>query len=171
MRPVRTTAATFAFLLLLVPSVAQAQPRFMGGVGLSSPLGDFGSVAGVGWNANAGIQLAIPSIPIALRADGAYHAFGEDTPGAKVRMLTGALSAVFVLPGVGLGPYLLGGIGAYRRGVADEDGITDGGFQAAFGVNIGEETGFGGFAEVRFANVNAEGGDIRFVTASIGILL
>jgi hypothetical protein len=170
MRPLRTIAAV-PLLLLLAPAVALAQPRLMAGAGLSTPFGDFDNVAGPGWHANAGIQLEVPSIPIALRADGGYHSFGEESPAPKLTMLTGALSAVAVLPGVGLGPYLLGGIGVYRSSVEGSDPVSDPGFQAAFGVDIGSGTGFQGFVEVRFANVNADGGDARFVTATVGFSL
>lgn len=171
MRPFRTSATLSLLLLLIAPGLAIAQPRIMAGGGLSTPFGDFDNAAGSGWHATAGLQLEVPSIPIALRADGGYHSFGEQSPAPKITMLSGALSAVVILPGVGLGPYLLGGIGMYRRSVEDLDPVSDPGFQLAFGVDIGSGTGLQGFAEVRFANVNADVGDARFVTATFGFSL
>jgi hypothetical protein len=112
----------------------------------------------------------VPSIPIALRADGAYHSFGQASSAPSVDMLAGDLSLVFNLPGVGLVPYLLGGVGAYRTSVEGLDAVSDNGFHGAFGVNIGA-IGFGGFAEVRFVNVNGETSDARFVTATLGLRL
>jgi len=137
---------------------------------MSTPFSDLGKVTGVGWHATAGLQLGVPTIPVALRADGAYHSFGEESPAPKLTMLTGALSAVVNLPGVGLVPYFLGGIGMYRTSVDGFDPVSDPGFHAAFGVNIGA-LGFGGFGEARFVNVNGDGGDSRFVTATIGFRL
>ena len=43
-------------------------------------------------------------------------------------------------------------------------------WHAAFGVNIGA-IGFGGFGEVRLVNVNGDGGDSRFVMATLGLRL
>lgn len=157
-------------LSLSLPVAAQAQPRLMAGGGLSTPVGDFGDVAEAGWHLMGGLQLGVPSIPIALRADGGYHAFGQASGAPSVDMLAGNLSLVFNLPGVGLVPYLLGGVGAYRTGVDGLDAVSDNGFHAAFGVNIGA-IGLGGFGEVRFVNVNQGAGDARFVTATLGLRL
>jgi hypothetical protein len=159
-----------SLLLLLVPVVGAAQVRLMGGAGLSSPIGAFGDVADVGWHATAGLQLGVPSLPVGLRADGAYHSFGEASPAPKVSMLSGALSVVVTLPGVGLEPYFLGGVGRYRSSVKGADATSENGFHGAFGVNIGA-LGFGGFAEVRLVSVNGGGSDSRFVTATVGIRL
>ncbi len=160
------------FALLLVPAAVEAQPRIMAGGGLSSPIGDFGDAADAGWHGMVGLQLGFPTLPIAVRADGAYHSFGEASPVAKQSMLAGALSAVFNLPGVGINPYLLGGLGMYRTSIdiSGVDAVSDPGFHLAFGVNLGA-LGFGGFGEVRFVNVNGDVADARFVTATVGIRL
>jgi hypothetical protein len=85
-------------------------------------------------------------------------------------MLGGALSVVFNLPGVGLVPYFLGGVGMYRSSMDGFDSVSDSGFHGAFGVNIGA-LGFGGFGEVRLVNISGDGGDARFVTATVGFRL
>jgi hypothetical protein len=167
--------SSFACLALVLalaaaPSTVDAQPRLMAGAGMSTPFGDFGDGAGVGWHAGAGLQLGFPTLPVAIRADGAYHSFGEESPAPKTSMLGGALSLVINLPGVGLVPYFLGGLGMYRTSVDGLDAVSDPGFHGAFGVNIGA-LGFGGFGEVRLINVNGDGGDARFVTATVGFRL
>jgi hypothetical protein len=164
------TAFAFVVATALAPSFVSAQPRLMGGVGLSTPFGDLGDDAGVGWHATAGLQLGFPTLPVSIRADGAYHSFGEESPAPKVSMLAGALSAVVDLPGVGIIPYFLGGVGMYRTSVGDLDPYSDPGFHVAFGVNIGA-LGFGGFGEARFVNVNGDEGDSRYLRATIGIRL
>jgi hypothetical protein len=156
--------------LLFLPAAGRAQVRLMAGAGLSTPIGDLSDVTNPGWHATAGLQLGFPTLPIGIRADGAYHSFGEASPSPKLTMLSGALSAVFMLPGVGLGPYFLGGVGAYRSSVDGFDATSNMGFHGAFGVNIGA-LGFGGFAEVRFVNVNGDVADSRFVTATAGFRL
>ena len=167
----RRATLLVAFLLAL-PLAAHAQVRLLGGVGLSTPIGDFGDAAAAGWHAQAGMQLAVPAIPIALRADGAYHSFGQATGNPSASMLAGTLSLFVNLPGVGLVPYFLAGVGAYRTSVdvSGVDAVSDNGFHGGFGVNIGA-IGFGGFGEVRLVSVSQSGGDARFVTATIGFRL
>ena len=168
----RRSTILAAVLLLSLPLAAQAQPRILAGLGLSTPIGDFGDAAESGWHATAGMQLSVPAIPIALRGDGAYHSFGQATGAPKASVLSGALSLVFNLPGVGLVPYVLAGVGAYRTSVdvSGVDAVSDNGFHGAFGVNIGA-LGFGGFGEVRLVNINQSVGDARFVTATLGFRL
>ena len=163
-------ALTAATALASAPAALEAQPRIMAGAGLSTPIGDLGDVAGVGWHASAGLQVGIPTFPVAIRADGAYHSFGAEASLPEVSMLAGALSAVVNLPGVGLVPYFLGGVGMYRTSEEGFDPVSDPGFHGAFGVNIGA-LGFGGFGEVRFVNVNGASADARFVTATVGFRL
>jgi hypothetical protein len=169
MRYVCLISAAIA-LPLLMPPTAAAQPRIMAGAGMSTPIGDFGDAAGVGWHGTAGLQLGFPTMPIGIRADGRYHSFGEESPAPKTSMLGGALSLVIDLPGVGLVPYFLGGVGMYRTSVDGFDPVSDSGFHGAFGVNIGA-LGFGGFGEVRLVNVNGDASDSRFVTATVGFRL
>ena len=156
--------------IFVAPVAADAQVRLMAGGGLSTPVGDFGDAAEAGWHLMGGMQLGVPTIPVALRGDGGYHSFGQATAAPSVDMLDGTLSLVFNLPGVGLVPYLLGGVGAYRITAEGLDAVSDNGFHAAFGVNIGA-IGFGGFGEVRFVNINQSVGDARFVTATLGLRL
>lgn len=161
-----------ALVLLSAPATVSAQVRLMAGAGFSSPIGDFGDVAEPGWHGMAGLQLGVPAIPVALRADGGYHSFGQAAGNPSSSMLSGALSLVLNLPGVGLVPYILGGVGSYRTSVdvSGSSAVSDGGFHGAFGVNIGA-LGFGGFGEVRLVNVSQSGGNARFVTATLGLRL
>jgi hypothetical protein len=172
MRRSTVIAALVLAFLLAFPFGTEAQARPMAGAGLSTPIGDFGDAAEAGWHLMAGLQLSVPAIPIALRADGGYHSFGEATGAPSVDMLAGSLSLVLNLPGVGLVPYILGGLGTYRSSVdvAGVDPVTDNGFHGGFGVNIGA-IGFGGFGEVRVVNVSQDAGDARFVTATLGLRL
>jgi hypothetical protein len=161
-----------ALALLSAPAAASAQVSLMAGAGLSTPIGDFSDGAEAGWHGIAGLQLSVPAIPVALRADAGYHSFGQATGNPSSSVLSGAASLVVNLPGVGLVPYLLGGVGQYRQSVdlSGVDPVTDNGYHAAFGVNIGA-LGFGGFGEVRFVNISHSVGNSRFVTATIGLRL
>ena len=167
----RTALATL--VILSFPIAAQGQIRLLGGVGVTNPMSDLNDVAGVGWHAMGGVQLSIAAIPVGLRADGGYHSFGEQGSDPAVSVLSGALSVVINLPGVGLAPYVLGGIGSYRTSydVDGVDAVAKTGVHGAFGVDMGA-VGFGGFAEVRFVSVKTGTAvNERFVTATLGIRL
>jgi hypothetical protein len=171
--PMRRSALCLAAVLLLAPATTQAQVSLLFGAGLTNPMSDLNDVSDVGWHAMGGAKLSIAAFPVGLRADGAYQSFGEQGMNPQLRILSGSLSVVVTFPGIGLSPYVLGGLGVYRTSV-DLDGVapsSDSGFHGAFGVDIGA-IGFGGFAEVRVANVETEGsGTYRFVTATLGIRL
>jgi hypothetical protein len=170
----RRTALIAALTLLLLPAASEAQVRFLGGVGVTNPMSDLNGVAEVGWNVMAGMRLGIGELPVGLRADGAYHSLGSQGINPSTSMLAGALSLAVTFPGVGLRPYVLGGLGVYRTSV-DVSGLSpesDSGIHGAFGVDIGGLLGLGGFAEVRAVNVGtASAGNRRFVTAMLGIRL
>jgi hypothetical protein len=162
-----------AVMCVLVPVTADAQVRFLAGAGVTNPMGDLNDAVDVGWHATAGVQVGIGALPVGLRADGGYHSFGEQGANPKLSILSGALSLVVTFPGVGLSPYLLGGVGMYRTSVDVDasDPDSDPGVHGAFGVDIGS-LGFGMFAEVRFVNVNTgESANQRYVTAALGFRL
>lgn len=149
-----------AVFSLALPAAAGAQARLGVGVGLSAPSGDLGDVANSGYHALASLQFTIPTLPMALRGDGAVHGLGSAVTGADdVGILAGALSLVFTLPGVGLQPYLLGGIGSYsvRSGPGtDRTSVSDRGYHGGFGVVLGG-AGTGFFAEIRYVKIDVEG--------------
>jgi len=172
MRRILFVAALAAFLL---PSAAEAQmPRFMAGVGLSTPTGDFAEDAKVGYHGRLGVQMGVPSFPLAGRLEGEYHVFGEGDEEYKPKVLNGALSAVLSLDGVGITPYFLVGMGRYRVGGEFEgeslDPAMENGFHGGFGVNIGA-LGLGGFAEFRAVQINTQGYKIRYFPISVGLRL
>lgn len=170
MRRILFAAALAAFLL---PSPAEAQmPRFMAGGGISTPTGDFNDTAEIGYHGRLGVQLGVPTFPLAGRLEGEYHTFGQAGDLPKVNVLNGALSAVLSLEGVGITPYFLAGIGRYRVDVdvAGTDPATETGFHGGFGVNLGA-VGLGGFAEFRVVQINTEGSKTRYFPLSVGLRL
>ncbi len=156
-----------AFVFLLIPASVEAQPRLMIGGGLSNPTGDFSDVAGSGFHGRAGLQIGVPAFPLAVRADGEYHSFGEEDPAlGKYSILDGTLSAVLSLGGIGLSPYVLAGIGAYRVSTDILDGSSQTGYHGGFGVSLGA-LGFGGWVELRYVKIE----DLKYIPISVGIRL
>lgn len=145
--------------LLLAPAALEAQPRLLVGGGFSAPNGQITDVADPGFHFQAGLQVNIPTLPLGLRADGGFHRLGATTPElAQTEILAGSVSAVFRLPGIGLQPYFLGGIGSYQTEggpVADPTKVTNTGYHGGFGVAVGG-LGLGGFAEIRYVQIQSE---------------
>jgi hypothetical protein len=169
----RRTALCLALGLIFIPAAAEAQVRILAGAGVTNPISDLNDVTDVGWHAMGGAQLDIATLPISLRGDGGYHSFGEQGSNPQTSVLSGAVSLVVTLPGVGLSPYILGGVGVYRTSldIPADDPTSDTGIHGAFGVDIGA-VGFGGFAELRGVSVSTEAsGNFRFLTATLGLRL
>ncbi|MCH7992178.1 MAG: hypothetical protein IIC35_07155, partial [Gemmatimonadetes bacterium] len=88
--------------------------------------------------------------------------------GAETKVLAGSISMVFALPGVGLNPYLLGGLGQYRveAGPAER---TDRGFHGGFGVVLGA-LGLGAFAEIRYVRISSDTGPTtKMIPLTVGV--
>jgi hypothetical protein len=157
-------------VLVLLPAAAHAQPRLLVGGGFTAPNGQISDVADPGYHLQAGLQVAIPTLPLGLRGDGAYHRMASSVADlSKTEILAGSLSLVFHLPGVGLQPYFLGGIGSYQTEggpVDDPQKVTDSGYHGGFGVAVGG-LGFGGFAEIRYVHIRSES-TARLIPVTLG---
>lgn len=170
MRLRTTTLALLA--LVLPPATVAAQPGLLAGAGITSPLGDLGQVASNGYHARLGAQMGIPTLPVAVRLDGDYHRLPEaDATYDPTSVLGGALGVVFTLPGVGLSPYVLTGVGRYRvdSGPAGlSEPVARRGFQAGFGIALGA-IGFGALVEIRWVRVDTDGGSMSYVPVSVAL--
>lgn len=160
-----------ALLSLLTPVTAQAQfPRIMVGGGLSSPTGTFSDFADAGLHGRLGAQFGVPTSTLRIRVDGEYHTFDQQEGQPDFDVLSGAVSFVFPLGGVGLSPYLLAGVGQYRVDADPGEPFTDSGYQLGFGVDIGA-LGFGGFVEFRYVQILNAGDDFQYFPLSVGFRL
>lgn len=170
----RRLVLTAAVLLFLVPAVVEAQPRILVGGGITSPNGDFKNAASAGYHGRVGVELAIPTLPIALRADADYHNLPETGPEFdSSQILGGGISLVFTLPGAALSPYLLGGLGAYRietGPVGFSQAVNRNGFHVGFGTKLGS-LGFGAFAEIRYVQIGGGLSDTKYIPVTVGFRL
>ena len=171
MRRLLLSAAVFSFL---VPAAVDAQPRLLVGGGITSPNGAFKTEASAGYHGRVGVEIAIASLPISLRGDADFHSLPEADPAFdSSQILGGAASLVFNLPGVGLSPYLLGGLGAYRikTGPAgSSQAVRHNGFHVGFGTKLGS-LGFGGFVEIRYVQIAGDSSDTKYIPVTVGFRL
>ncbi|MDX1493288.1 MAG: outer membrane beta-barrel protein [Longimicrobiales bacterium] len=161
-------------LALLVPAAVEAQPRFMVAGGFTAPTGSLSDVADAGYHGQVGLFVSIPTTPLGLRGDGFFHRLGSpDAVLEDTQILGGTLSVVYDLPGIGLVPYLLAGLGSYQV-EAGPVGATvkssDTGYHGGFGVNIGAGTGVSAFAEIRYIKIGG-GSDATLIPLTFGLKL
>jgi hypothetical protein len=166
--------------LVAAPRVSQAQlglvKPFQLGVagGVAQPMSDTQDAAALGYNATAALGISLPFIPVGLRIDGAYNAFGEkDGIGAKTHTISATGNAVWRLPNIGIAPYLIGGAGLYMVSVTPTGGsaVTENhlGWNAGAGVNLPLSV-FKAFVEARYNRVSLDGGSMQFVPVTLGIM-
>lgn len=202
----RLLAASAALVAAAAPAAAQdiaGVRAFTLGVrgGASIPVGDLaekgleGGNATTGFNVAGMVTFASPALPVALRVEVGYDRFGTDVdPGdfgpdvedvdATWSVISGTANAVLGLGGVGgvgVRPYLIGGVGVYRYelkvsgDIGDGVTISAGGNDTDVGVNggLGLRFGLGSlstFVEARIHHVFAEEA-LQFVPISVGLEL
>jgi hypothetical protein len=172
-------------LALTIGASAQAQETMMArpvkfglGAGASLPIGDFGDAAELGFHGQGVVQFGLAALPVGLRADVMYHALGGKEGLPDWSVIAGNLNAQLSMAGLVAQPYLIGGLGLYRSDVGDTrvDGITvDPEASTDFGINVGvgaqfNLSGFAAFLEARFHNIFVEGGSLRLIPITFGIM-
>jgi len=171
--------AIAAIALVAAPRVSQAQlgvlKPFQLGVagGVTQPMSDLKDGADLGYNATAALGINLPFIPVGLRIDGAYNAFGQKAGvPAKLHTISATGNVVWRLPSVGISPYLIGGAGLYMV-TADVSGAsqTDNhlGWNAGAGINLPLSV-FKAFVEARYNRITTDAGSMQFVPVTVGIM-
>ena len=172
--------AIAAIALVAAPRVSHAQlgvlKPFQLGVagGVTQPMSDLKDGADLGYNATAALGINLPFIPVGLRVDGAYNAFGQKAGvPAKLHTISATGNVVWRLPSVGISPYLIGGAGLYMQSVTPTGGTatTDNhlGWNAGAGINL-PLTVFKAFVEARYNSYSTTGGSVKFVPVTLGIM-
>jgi hypothetical protein len=163
-----------ALFMLITPVAAEAQPRLMLGGGLTTPNGDVSTSSNPGYHVRASMEIGIPTLPVGFRGDGTLHKMSSSQAGLEdTQVLAGSLSIVYTLPGVGLQPYMLGGLGAYRVSAGTENAPvtqTSRGYHGGFGVSVGGLL-FGAFAEIRYVLVPTPDNTVRMIPFTLGFRL
>ena len=172
--------AIAAIALVAAPRVSHAQlgvlKPFQLGVagGGSLPMSNLSNTTNTGYNGTVAMAINLPFIPVGLRVDGAYNAFGAKAAGgAKLHVMSATGNVVWGLPMIGVSPYLIGGAGLYLPTV------TAPGFasttESHFGWNAGAGiklplSVFNAFVEARYNRISATGGSMEFVPVTFGIM-
>lgn len=175
MKRVVSLFAAVAMTVVMGASAAEAQSPIRFGLagGLSLPTGDDKNFLENGFHGQVMLGFGMMMLPVKLRADLSYHSFGgkDNTlfSGEDARVISGALNAIVGMGGIGVKPYLTGGLGVYNSKAGNFDGETDFGINGGAGLEFGL-TGMSTFLEVRYVNVFAEGESSAFIPITFGIM-
>ena len=174
MKRIISLFAAVAMTVVMSASVAEAQMpvRFGLAGGVSIPTGDGSDDMETGFHGQVMLGFGMIALPVRLRADVSYHKWNakEGLLGAgDQRVISGALNANIGLGGIGVKPYVSGGLGVYNSKVEDFDAETDFGINGGIGLEF-SLTGMSTFLEARYVNVFTEGESTQFIPITFGIL-
>jgi hypothetical protein len=165
--------------LVAAPRVSQAHlglvKPFSIGVagGAAQPMSDLSTSNNMGYNGTVALAINLPFIPVGLRVDGAYNQFGQKNGGIKTHIMSATGNVVWKLPSVGVSPYLIGGAGMYIPTV-EAPGLPSTsenhfGWNAGAGISL-PLTVFKTFVEARYNAVSVNGGTLKYVPVTFGIM-
>jgi outer membrane protein with beta-barrel domain len=168
-----------ALALVFGASALPAQSSKTASVGIAAgaalPFGDYADTNNSGYNGTVFLGVTPYGSPIGIRLDGMYNKFSGKEGFPDDRIIAGSANVVFNLPGVGIRPYLIGGVGYYNLKQDDEFAPTDdlnkvgfnGGAGAAFPLS-----GFSAFLEARLHYVPLDDPSVSptFVPVTFGIV-
>lgn len=169
MKRVISLFAAVAMTVVMSASVAEAQSPIRFGIagGLSMPQGDLENGLDNGFHGQFMLGFGMMALPVKLRADVSYHSFGLEGDGDdNFRVIGGALNAIVGMGGIGMKPYLTGGVGFYNSKLADFDAENDFGLNGGVGLEF-SLTGMSTFLEVRYVKIFVGDDDGEDFNASV----
>jgi hypothetical protein len=166
------SALALAAAFAVAPAIAQAQRPIQLGIaaGGSIPMGDLADETKTGYHVTGIAEIAPLLMPFGVRAELTFNQLKEKGTSDNLNLIGLTGNAVSGLPGVVVSPYLIAGVGYYNSKFTGASGSSN-----DFGLNGGAGVKFrlGGlatFGEIRYHNVFADGGDLRLVPITFGIL-
>ncbi|MGQ0715470.1 MAG: outer membrane beta-barrel protein [Gemmatimonadaceae bacterium] len=178
MKRVVSLFAAVAMTVVMSASVAEAQSPIRFGIagGLSLPTGEDKDLLENGFHGQVMLGFGMMALPVKLRADLSYHSFGGKDNillgEVDARVIGGALNAILGMGGIGVKPYLTGGVGMYnskREFSGRDDTATDFGLNGGVGLEF-SLTGMSTFLEVRYVNIFTEVESTSVIPITFGIL-
>jgi hypothetical protein len=178
MKRVASLCAAVAVTIVMSATVAEAQSPIRFGLagGLSLPTGEDKDLFESGFHGQVMLGFGMMALPVKLRADLSYHSFGgkEDVLGADsdLRIISGAVNAIVGMGGIGVKPYLSGGLGMYNGKVeafGTDDSSTEFGLNGGIGLEF-SLTGMSTFIEARYIHIFTEDEATQIIPITFGIM-
>jgi hypothetical protein len=173
-------AALAGLALVSAPIQARAQlssvvkpVQFGIAAGAALPTSDLSNDFNTGFNVTGTVAFNPAMIPLGIRVDGAYNSFGAKGGGANVNFTSVTGNLLYKFPSVSISPYAIGGAGWYHAAVNAPGFISAS--DNHFGWDIGGGitmplSGFDTFLEARYNQVQVNGGSLKFIPITFGIM-
>src|SRR5665811_90320 len=120
-------------------------------------------------------QVSTVAKAVEFRVDGAYNQFSakSGTVGGNVHFTSVTGNLVYSIPSETVAPYLIGGAGVYNAAI-NIPGFGSGSSNK-FGWNLGGGikmplSGFDTFLEARYNQVQGNGGSLKFIPITFGVM-
>jgi opacity protein-like surface antigen len=174
------TAALAGIALVSSSYAAQAQVmtiakpvQFGIAAGAALPVSDLKDIVNTGYNVTGTLALNPQLIPLGVRVDAAYNSFGATGGGGNFKFTSVTGNLIYKFPSPGVSPYAIGGAGWYRASADNGGGLSVA--DNHFGWNLGGGvsiplSGFDTFIEARYNQVQGNGGSLKFIPITFGIL-
>lgn len=143
-------------------------------LGAALPMSDLSDGVNTGYNGTLTVAFNPKMIPLGIRIDGAYNRFGVKSPlNGNITITSATGNFVYTFPSTGVSPYAIGGAGLYH-GSVDVPGFISGQGNK-FGWNIGGGikmplSGFDTFLEARYNQIQGDGGTLKYIPITFGIM-
>ncbi|MEP6550492.1 MAG: outer membrane beta-barrel protein [Gemmatimonadales bacterium] len=142
-------------------------------LGAALPVSDLSDATNTGFNITGTIGFQPQMIPLGIRIDGAYNRFGIKQGGGDIHFTSVTGNFVYSIPTTGVSPYLIGGAGWYNAAI-NLTGFGNGS-DNHFGWNVGGGikmplSGFDTFLEARYNQVQGNGGSLKFIPITFGVM-
>ena len=141
--------------------------------GAALPTSDLSDGANTGWNVTGTVGLNPQMIPLGIRVDAAYNSFGLKSASGNMSFTSVSGNLVYKLPAAGVSPYAIGGAG-WCHSSASLTGIGSGSdnnfcWNAGGGISL-PLSGFNTFIEARYNQVQGDGGSLKFIPITFGVM-
>ncbi len=160
-------------LVAAAATVAEAQmqsaSRFGISAGISSPMGDFGDFADLGFIVGGQFSTGLGE-KLTLRINVDFSSYGASSPGSGDVTLIGGIANI-VLPITTqseLKPYVLGGVGMVNAKADGSDSRTELAFNGGIGFNFNMANRVW-FTEVKFVSVQTDGSSTTYLPVVLGL--
>jgi hypothetical protein len=152
-------------------SVKPVQFGIAGGAAL--PTSDLSDGANTGFNVGGTVAINALGWPVGFRIDGAYNRFGLKGASGDIHFTSVTGNLVYKLPAAAVTPYAIGGLGWYNAAanVTGFGGASDNhwGWNAGGGISM-PLSGFETYIEARYNQVQGNGGSLKFIPVTFGVM-
>lgn len=162
-----------AVMLAGVQLAAQSSKPVSFGIaaGAAIPIGDFSNGYDTGYNGTVALGISSVGTPLGLRFEGVYNKFPGKGNQPDARIIDGTANLVYSLPGQGITPYVIGGVGYYslKVDVPSLDAVNKFGLNGGVGA-LFPLSGFSAYVEARLHHVFTDVSSTQFIPVTFGVM-